>query len=273
LQNMAHTQFKEDLQKHLHKRLGETIKKRAGPSFEERIDKAVKAQQAVARAAEAEKRKELTAAIEKGRARPTSAVIRSLKDNPSLAEALVRRKKEMKENESSYSDLLDQIREKMDTREPLFRTSDVKAAFSMMEDRKKERRREMTEEEHRRWEHLREVEKGASKRPLLIEDPTYRAPPKEVNLPEGVSPKDLAGREKYAIDKRIQGAVSSPDFLNTDWAKTVAEIKHRADNRVKLHELTYPAKKDMTFDMSKARMMHGLPAQVRPVTKAVDIMS
>lgn len=262
----AHTQFKEHLRQDLHKRLVTTTKQRAGPSFDERIDAAVKKMQASARVIETESRKNLTTAIEKGRARPVSAVHRKRCDDPDPDKMLRERRKKMKEDEAAYADKLDEIKDKMACREPLFRLSEVNAAFAMQRERARQRRQEMADDEHKRWEHMRELEGSAAKRPLLIEDPTYKAPPKNKDPPVDEFGNKLTwGRESYDIDKRISRAISAPSFLKSDWHETVSQIKERADNRVKLHEEKYPGKGDMSFALSRARMMHGLAAQVPKV--------
>jgi hypothetical protein len=261
----AHTQFKDQLKGELHKRLGSTVKQRAGPSFDERIGVAVKAMKVKAMASEAEQRKTLTGAIEKGRGRPVSAPIRKASETPNMEAMLRERRKKMKEDESDYNAKLEEIKDKMANREPLFRLSDVSAAFAMQRKRAEERRQQMVEDEHQRWEHLRSVELGASKRPLLIEDPTYKAPPKvRDNPPADEGYKVYRGdREEYEKDIKIRAAINSPAFLRTDWAKQVAAIKEKTDNRMKLNEISYPPKGiGLATSMANSRMMHNFAAQV-----------
>jgi len=259
----AHTQFKDGLRLELRSRLGATIKKSAGPSFDERLEKAVKERTTKGKAMEAEQRKVLNAAIEKGRERPNSAPIRPR--NCDQKEMLRIRTELMKEQEEAYNAQLDRLRDKMDTREPIFNLDEVNAAFDKMRDRQAQRRRQLTKEEHVRWEHLRSMEVNAAKRPLLIENPTYKHP---IARPEsapclGGRPRHAFGREEYECDKRIREAVSSKWFSKTDWAKgRLREIKEKTDSRVPLNECTYP----MTVDghsMARDRLRHASPANVR----------
>jgi len=263
----AHTQFKEGLKTALHKRLGKTVKERAGKSFDERMNEAIKRIQTEAYKKEMEQRKELVQCIEKGRSRPTSAPTRRLCDNPDREAMLRERRKRMKEDEIAYLEHLSSIKEKMDRREPLFRLSDVSAAFAMQEERQKEHRQELLEEEHQRWEHLRALEEAAFSRPLLVEDSRYRRPKtplkpigdKEETTQLCIRQGAMLGREDYEIDARIQAAVSRTSFQRSDWAGKVRGIKEKMNRRTKLHEETYPMKAGINC-LARSRMMHSFAA-------------
>mmetsp|Transcript_130056 Transcript_130056/g.277791 ORF Transcript_130056/g.277791 Transcript_130056/m.277791 type:complete len:105 (+) Transcript_130056:107-421(+) len=82
---MAYSDFKQSLKVNLHKRLEQTVKQRVGPSFDERVDKAVKEMSHKAKACEAEQRKVLRDSVEKGRARPTCAPVRMADEAPKKA--------------------------------------------------------------------------------------------------------------------------------------------------------------------------------------------
>lgn len=279
-QGGAHTQFKEALKADLHKKVSKTVTERAGPSWDERMEKAVKGFRAKASASENEMKKNLAEAIEKGRSRKTSAPIRSASETPNQNAMLQKRKKEMHDLELQYREQLDNLRDKMEKREPLFRLSEVNAAFAMQHQRMQERKRQMIQDEHERWEHLRSVEHNASSRPLLIQDPTYKPPrkPTSASSPQKSTsgeeaaqkamsmstPAIFGGREEYEKDIKIREAVSTKWFQNTPWAKEVREIKERADNRKKLHEIQYPNKGDR-HALTRNRLMHQLPAQVPAV--------
>merc|ERR1719272_1553635 len=142
------------------------------------MEVAMKKFSAASRVVEGEAKKTLADSIEKGRSRATSCPHRSPLDDPNQQAMLKKRQKEMKEKEEMYRETLDALRDKMEKREPLFRLSEVNAAFAMQKERMVERKRQMVADEHERWEHLRSVEHAASNRPLLIEDPSYRAPKK-----------------------------------------------------------------------------------------------
>merc|ERR1719378_1007325 len=110
------------------------------------------------RATEAEQRKILAAAVEKGMSRPTSAPIRPAAESPNQLAILQERQRNMKELESQYAQDLSRLKDKMDRREPLFRLEKVEAAFEEMRKRQAGRRQQLTEEEHQQWEHLRSLE-------------------------------------------------------------------------------------------------------------------
>lgn len=276
----AHSQFKEGLRQDLLKRVESTVRTRAGPSWDERMEKAVKGFQAKARASENEMKKNLTEAVERGRSRETSCPIRAASETPNQFAMLQQRKKAMREQELEYREQLDALRDKMEKREPLFRLSEVNSAFAMQRQRMEERKREMMRDEHERWEHLKSMEGKAASRPLLIEGIVHRAPKKTPaasqsapNLPDAVGAADtgtpsrqaiFGGREEYEKDIKIREAVSTKWFQQTEWAQTVREIRERANNRLKLHEIEYPCKGDR-HALTRDRLRHSLPAQVPPV--------
>jgi len=261
----------------LHSRVGSTVRTRAGPSWDERLEVSVKAFQAKARVVENEAKKTLQDSIEKGRSRATSCPIRSDADTPNQQAMLQQRKKKMKDLELEYKGQLEHLRDKMEKREPLFRLSEVNAAFAMQKDRMQERKRQMNADEHERWEHLRSMEEKAAGRPLLIEDSSYRAPKKtpaasaSMGALDSASPIDksvtinphavFGGREEYEKDVRIREAVSQKWFTQSDWGKQVQGIKDKVNSRQKLHEIKYPNKGDR-HELTRNRLMHALPAQV-----------
>jgi len=272
----AHTVFKEGLKVELHSRVGATVKLRAGPSWDERMEKAVKGFQAKTRVSEGESKKTLSDAIEKGRSRATSAPIRSADQTPNSTAMLAARKKKMHDQETEYREQLDALRDKMEKREPLFRLAEVRDAFAMQRNRMEERKRQMVLDEHERWESLRLIEESAASRPLLIEDAHFKAPKKappagSASAPDlkqdstasrmPLNPAVFGGREEYAKDKKIREAVNAKWYQQTSWAKEVAAIRDRADNRKKLHEEMYHNKGD-AHAMTRNRLMHALPAQV-----------
>merc|ERR1719181_1122946 len=147
-------------------------------------------------ASEAEQKKKLTEAIEAGRSRKTSAPFRSASETPNQEAMLRARQKAMHEKEVEYREHLDKLRDKMEKREPLFRLSDVSSAFQMQRERAAEKKAQMKQDEHDRWEHLKEVERGAASRPLLIEDSSYRPPRKTPASPaKSASAPALDGKE------------------------------------------------------------------------------
>jgi len=249
-QSLCMPQFKQALKADLHKRLERSVKQRIGPSFDERVDKAVKEMNKKARTIEAEQRKFLHDAVEKGRSRPTSAPFRPAAEAPNQQAMLQERKSQMKQLEMEYFVQIGTLKEKMDKREPLFSLSEVHAAFDMQKRRQREKRQELAELERTRWEHLKDVESSASKRPLLIEGVQHRV----VRAPATQSTPDMsasgqvrpqsAPHSGLASDARILEAMSQRWFQQSDWAEELAGIRERTATRQKLHEIAYPPKGD-----------------------------
>jgi len=268
----AHSQFKEALSEDLHKRLVATVRQRAGPSFDERMQKALKEMKTKARAAEAEQRKNLSACVERGRSRPATAPVRPQSESPNQAAMLRQRVQTMRKARAGYSSQLDAMKGRMDRREPLFRVSDVTAAFEMQKRRQAERRQQLTDEENARWEQLRTMEENAANRPLLIENPTYRRPlavnqsksTSELPAPGHSWPPSALDRSDLDVDKRILRSVSTKSFRESSWGQTVKHIQEKTDNRQKLHEATYPPKKGV-HPFTGHRLMYNVATKRRPL--------
>jgi hypothetical protein len=260
----SHTQFKGALSTDLHSRLKVTIKQRTGPSFEERIQKAVVERSKKAAEMEAEQRKKLQHAIEKGRehggqamqARPASAAPKQ------SAQLVLERQQRMKEQEAQYQEHLDALKDKMDRREPLFKLEEVAAAFDDMKKRKTERRRMLAKQEADTWAHIRDVYQDAHRRPLLVEDYLGKPPPKKMDAGSASAPDlgdPLMGKSGYASDRRLSAEISKNWFKQTDWGKKVQQIKEKADNRQKLHEIQYPPK-GRDFSVTNSLLSYNFPA-------------
>ncbi|OLP96494.1 hypothetical protein AK812_SmicGene21263 [Symbiodinium microadriaticum] len=238
-----------------------TVKARAGPSFQARVDAALKGINAKTHALESEQRKALQAAVEKGRSRPTSAPVRPNRLSPNQQAMLQDRIKKMKEQDEAYKKQMADMRKKMNEREPLFRLSDVQAGFEMLRLQQEERRRELQHEEHERWAHLRNVEESAFQRPLLIEDFNYR-PPRSACHPA------LKAAEKD-FDERIKAAIGGRWFQESDWGRKLKEMKEKVDTRQKLHEIEYPQKCDFWGSSSSSFLWRRL-IHVRSFTSALN---
>jgi len=249
------------------------------------MEKSVKGFKARAKVVEDEAKKNLSDAIEKGNSRATSCPHRDPKDAPNQEGMLRERMKQMKKCESDYKNTLDNLRDKMEKREPLFRLSEVNAAFAMQREKAAQKKREMAQDESERWAHMRSLEEKASTRPLLIEDYHYKAekakPVRSKSATDvkagtegapapratGMTNEELnifEGGDDNPKDRKIQEAIGQKWFQNSDWAQTVRDIKERADNRQKLHEVKYPNKGDGHV-LTRGRMMHTLPSQVPAV--------
>mmetsp|Transcript_1911 Transcript_1911/g.4506 ORF Transcript_1911/g.4506 Transcript_1911/m.4506 type:complete len:275 (-) Transcript_1911:30-854(-) len=254
-----HTQFKEALKHELRARLSKTVRSNAGLSFDERIEIAAKAKHDETSKQELVQRKALQAAVEKGRSRPTSAPVRPSKLSPNQQAMLQERMKKMKEQEDEYKKQVQEMRQKMNTREPLFRLSDVQAGFEMLRQQQEEKRRELQQEEHERWEHLRAVEVSAFQRPLLVEDFNYR--PQRDNFASTLREPPEPTIDSEDFDERLRAAVAERWFQESAWGKKLKEMKEKVDNRKKLHQIQYPQKCD-SHKLPKTRLMHSLIARV-----------
>lgn len=245
----SHTQFKGALSDDLRRRIEITVKQRTGPSFDERITKAVAERAKKAAAEEAEQRKKLAAAIEKGRERKNESEVRPATAAPKQSNVLVlERQQAMKEREALYQEKMDALKDKMDRREPLFKLEDVADAFADLKRRKEENKRKIQKEEAETWAHIRDVYQDAHRRPLLVEDYLGRPPPKAKStvsssapeLPDRPHSAPFGRAQEYESDKRIKAEISKKWFRKSQWGHKVREIKEKADSRQKLHEISYP---------------------------------
>lgn len=275
----SHTQFKGALSDDLHTRLKVTIKARTGPSFDERIAKAVVERTKKASAEEQEQRKKLAAAIEKGRERKNESEARPASAAPTTTRVLVQqRQRQMKELEASYQEKMEALKDKMDRREPLFKLEDVADAFAEMRRRKEERKRQLQKQEAETWAHIRDVYQDAHRRPLLVEDFIGKPPPKEKkeappatstsapDLPDRPHSAPFGGRAEYECDKRIQAEINKKWFQKSNWGKQVRQIKERADARQGLHEIAYPPRNGRDFSVTNALLAYNFPANKTAVS-------
>lgn len=232
----------------LRRSIQRTLRSRCGPSFDERMQKAVTERHKKALASEQEQRKVLLGAIERGRSQPDGSRARPASASTNLKAMLQVRRNEMKRHEGEYAEHLNHVRDKLNNREPLFRIEHVNACLEMQERRNVERKRQIQVEEHHQWEHIRGLESKVNTRPLLVENANYRAPRTESAPTLGVADATNAGepsrrprsapwgRAMYEGDRRIQNAVSQKWFNNSEWGKSVKQLKEKMDNRVPLSE-------------------------------------
>eukprot|EP00440_Ansanella_granifera_P058478 gb/GFBE01063380.1/.p1 GENE.gb/GFBE01063380.1/~~gb/GFBE01063380.1/.p1 ORF type:complete len:274 (+),score=67.76 gb/GFBE01063380.1/:1-822(+) len=257
----AYSQFQASLKADLQKRLQSTVKQRAGPSFDERVGKAVKEMSKKAQAVEVEQRKNLQAAVERARSRPCASAARPQANNPQQQKMLEARMSAMREQEKAYKEELEQLRDKMDNRKPLFNLADVEQGMEMLRQKQELRKQELAREEKERWQHLRSVARKAQSRPLLIEDPTYR-PPKTMSTPELRLPElDPQSPDPH---QRLKAAMESTWFKKTKWSKELEKLKEKTDNRQKLSEISYPPKCLMPH--TRSMLAFNLAATVHPVS-------
>merc|ERR1719498_45466 len=126
----------------------------------------------------------------------------------------------------------------MNTREPLFRVSEVEAAFAEQEKRKRDNRRRLQEDEKQRWAFLQSMQERVIHRPLLVEkfekDRHTKSNPDIRLVPDHSKPVPL--------QQNVNKCVSQKWFTDSAWGKEVASLRERMDARPKLHEISYPPK-------------------------------
>jgi len=231
--------WKAKFQAKMTKRIQQTIKERSGPSFEERVQVRASKFRKEAKATRDTQLKVIEAAITRAKARPTESPFRTKEETPPSIEEWAKKHKQTRaDNEAMYAEEYAQRKYRMDTREPLFRVSEVQAAFEMQNKRQLENKRKLRKMEQDRWNMLQSMQQRVVHRPLLVEHferPVHAKSEPELRLiPNHTKPMNK--------DISIKKCVSQPWFLESAWGKEVATFKERMDNRPKLHEIAYPPK-------------------------------
>jgi hypothetical protein len=85
------------------------------------------------------------------------------------AQQLSQRKQAMDEQVRGYMKQRRAMMEKIRTREPLFKLSDVRGAQDQLAAQAAKRREDMRAEEKKRWEMLEEINRSVLQRPLLMD--------------------------------------------------------------------------------------------------------
>jgi len=231
--------WRDKFQAKMTKTIQKTIKARSGPSFEERVAVRAKKFQQEAKATEAAQTQLIEAAVARAKAKPMDSAFRSKEDAPPSIEDWGRVHAEVRaENEARYAEVDAARKHRMKTREPLFRVSEVEAAFEMQRQRAKERKRQLTQDEKDRWAMLNSMQERVIDRPLLVEkydkDRGTKSNPDIRLIPNHAQP--------MAMQQTINKCVSQKWFKESAWGKEVAGLRERMDARPKLHEISYPPK-------------------------------
>lgn len=231
--------WKEKFQAKMHKRIQHTIKTRSGPSFEERSAERAAKFRKEAKTTEDEQTKIIEEAIARAKAKPCESPLRSKELTPPSIEVFGKQHAQTRrENEARYAEEYAQRKSKLDTREPLFRISEVEAAVEMQRQRRIKHKKELREDEEQRWAHLNSMQERVVHRPLLVEAferPVHSKSATEVRLiPNHTKP--------LAIEDNIKKCVSATWFKESAWGKEVSGLKERMDARQRLHEIPYPPK-------------------------------
>jgi len=143
-----------------------------------------------------------------------------------------------RENEARYAKVDAARKRRMDSREPLFKVSEVEAAFDMQRQRQKEYKKKLADDEKDRWAFLASMQERVIDRPLLVEkfekERLTKSNPDIRLIPNHSKPVPL----QQNVDK----GVTQNWFLESDHGKSVTALRARMDARVKLHEIEYPPK-------------------------------
>jgi len=232
---MATKASQDALKGHLNGRIRETLKEHTGPSFEERSRMAAKEFRMRAQAMEREQQKVLDEALERAKLRPCSSAVRPKEMiPPTPEERALHHAQVIKKNNARYAKEKADREKRIKSREPLYKVSEVKAAFEEQERRQRERKKQLREEERLQWEHIQELKERVVERPLLVEE--YHRPEHTRTVE---NPRLVPEHSKPTLlEAQLHKALSAPDLADYRLA-----IKQRQDVRPKLHEIQYPPKK------------------------------
>jgi hypothetical protein len=151
------------------------VNDRKGPSFEERLDLAVAQKNVVMKESERHQWNTIRECKERGEMKSAKASPFANIGNPDRAaraeraKMLEKRKYAMNEQVKGYMKQRKAMMEKIRTREPLFKLSDVKGAQDQLAAQAAKRREDMRMEEKKRWEMLEEINRSVLQRPLLMD--------------------------------------------------------------------------------------------------------
>jgi len=153
----------------------DTVKARTGPSFAERLEHAVYEKTLVMKESERHQWNTIHDAKERGEMKSAKASPFANLGNPEKAgqrmreQQLASRQAAMNAQVKQYMRQRKAMMEKIRTREPLFKLSEVRGAQEQLAAQAAKRREDMREEERKRWEMLEEINKSVLNRPLLMD--------------------------------------------------------------------------------------------------------
>lgn len=154
----------------------QSVKDRSGPSFDERLQVATSIKMAEMRKTEKEQNRVLREARCKGEQRALAAsvfgagpldIVHANADAQSRM--LSDRKMQMSAMAKSYAKERRQMLERIRTREPLFRLSDVAAAKDDLRALSDKKKRQLQDDERQRWQDLEAIHASVLQRPLLMD--------------------------------------------------------------------------------------------------------
>eukprot|EP00928_Gymnodinium_smaydae_P062361 TRINITY_DN46246_c0_g1_i1.p2 TRINITY_DN46246_c0_g1~~TRINITY_DN46246_c0_g1_i1.p2 ORF type:complete len:197 (+),score=54.25 TRINITY_DN46246_c0_g1_i1:125-715(+) len=153
-----------------------SVRERAGPSFEERLAAATATRIEFMKQTEKEQWDRIREARENGErksqnASPIAAFLRAgvPPNNHKQEEMLQERKRRAAKMARDYRLEKEAMRQRLNTREPLFRVAEVAAAQAALREQAAKRKRELKDDERKRWEQISEIERSVLGRPLLMD--------------------------------------------------------------------------------------------------------
>eukprot|EP00930_Biecheleria_cincta_P055979 TRINITY_DN42210_c0_g1_i1.p1 TRINITY_DN42210_c0_g1~~TRINITY_DN42210_c0_g1_i1.p1 ORF type:complete len:189 (+),score=49.88 TRINITY_DN42210_c0_g1_i1:25-567(+) len=153
-----------------------SVRERLGPSFETRLQWSLHRKTQDLKQVQQEQRDILQDARAHGeaRAQAESPIAAFARDRPppnswKQAQFLAERKRKMSEQARKYSQEKEAMQHRLRTREPLFRVSEVQAAQMALAAQAAKRKKELVDEERKRWEHIDDLQRSVINRPLLME--------------------------------------------------------------------------------------------------------
>jgi len=150
------------------------VRDRTGPSFESRLNDAVVAKTQVMKKVEKEQWGRIKECREKGEMRsvkssPFTNAKPSLTNDEAQRRILIDRQNAMHKLARKHARTQKQMLERIRSREPLFRMSDVESAHRQLAEASEKRKKELQDDERKRWEHLEDINRSVLTRPLLMD--------------------------------------------------------------------------------------------------------
>jgi len=220
-------------------RIKQVLREATGPSFEERIAAASANFRRQALETERKQTQIIEDAKMRAKQQPSASAVRPKElVPPSVEERAEEHARVIRENTRKYASESAARTHRMKTREPLFRVSEVQAAFEQQRQRQAERRKQLADEEARQWQHIAELQDRVVHRPLLVED--YQRPVHSRTVPNlRLIPEHT---KDTPLQSKVHKAISRSSFQESDWGQEVLAIRDRQNKRPGLHEISYPPK-------------------------------
>eukprot|EP00931_Biecheleriopsis_adriatica_P052179 TRINITY_DN3032_c0_g1_i1.p1 TRINITY_DN3032_c0_g1~~TRINITY_DN3032_c0_g1_i1.p1 ORF type:complete len:375 (-),score=117.60 TRINITY_DN3032_c0_g1_i1:113-1117(-) len=253
------TAWHKEMKSNVKDRMTELVRERTGPSLELKLqtekDKKVQAMKLM----EKEQRESIKMSVEKGiRKQQLYSPLKALRDAPVLSthekqlQRLEERKKEMAETVRSYLVQRNDLLERMRTRDPLFKMSDVKGAEAALAEQRKKKQIELETEEAKRKAHLEECQlRGIQKRESLYS--LHNSLSFEERIAKAVEKKAAEMKEEEKEQReRIRDAIENGHKKQAAASPLAAALRQGiVDNSERQAEILEERKKAMSETMRK----------------------